>query len=129
MTIVSPDVSPAALSVASSVALTIFPAHFWSGAGEEAIPMLHFNGDSNDSIGIRDPSRSGTRARSLISLMRDTTKKELGQIEALGARRKNCKKKKREKKKENNLCRFNSKMVSFLEPSEFTRLMMIGEQD
>ena len=35
-------------------------AHSWSGAGEEAIPMLHFNGDSVDSIGIRDPSRSGT---------------------------------------------------------------------
>lgn len=35
-------------------------AHFWSGAGEEAIPMLHFNGDSVDSIGMRDPSRSGT---------------------------------------------------------------------
>ena len=37
-----------------------FFAHSWSGAGEEAIPMLHFNGDSVDSIGIRDPSRSGT---------------------------------------------------------------------
>ena len=51
-------------------------AHFWSGAGEEAIPMLHFNGDSVDSIGIRDPSRSGTHPKSqriLVPAANDAT--------------------------------------------------------